>query len=70
MNDISLRKLREINNIKDFFDFIKPYYPDINIKKETISEIEKALFHIYIKLIGRILYYSPEHMRKIKGSIY
>ena len=64
MDDNSLRKLREINKIKDFIDYIKPYYPDINITKETISDIEKALFHIYIKLIGRILYYSPEHMRK------
>ncbi|MFX0042878.1 MAG: V-type ATPase subunit [Candidatus Hodarchaeota archaeon] len=64
MEELTLKRLKEINNVKDFLEYIKPYYPDINIVKETIVEIEKALFHTYIKLIGRILYYSPLNMRK------
>lgn len=45
------------------FDFIIPYYPEISINEFTIVEIEQALFHIYIKIIGKILSVSPESMR-------
>lgn len=65
MDENALGRLREINNIRDLIEYIKLYYPDISIAKETIVEIEKALFHTYIKLIGRILYYSPQNMRKL-----
>jgi len=46
-------------------DFLIPYYPEINIKDYTIIEIEQALFHIYIKIIGKLLLVSPEPMRKL-----
>lgn len=59
----SLKKLNDLKTIKEFIEYISPYYPDISIKENTIVEIEQALFDVYIKLIGKILYYSPENMR-------
>ncbi len=44
-------------------EFISPYYPEIKISDYNIMEIEQALFHILIKLIGRILYFSPDNMK-------
>ena len=64
IDDVSLAKLKTFSNIQDFIEFIRPYYPEINFKKETIIEIEQSLFHIYIKLIGKILFFSPESMRR------
>lgn len=64
MGDGTLKKLKEINNIKDFIDFIEPYYPNLNIKDFTIEEIEKALYNTFIKLIGKIITYSPKNMRE------
>jgi len=58
-----LQRLKEINDIREFIDYISPYYPDLNIKEYTIEEIEQALFHIYFKLIGKIMQYSPQNMR-------
>lgn len=59
----NLLRLKKFENIKDLIEFISPYYPEVIIKEYTIVEIEQALFHIYIKLIGRILSFSPENMR-------
>jgi vacuolar-type H+-ATPase subunit C/Vma6 len=55
--------LRKFDDIKDFIEFISPYYPEIKISDYDIVEIEHALFHILIKLIGRVLYFSPENMK-------
>lgn len=55
--------LKKLDNIKDFMEFISPYYPEIKISDYSIMEIEQALFHILIKLIGRILYFSPDNMK-------
>ena len=63
MDEQSLQELKKLRNIKEIIDFIRPYYPDLNVSKFKIVEIEKALYHIYIKLIGKILLSSPMNMR-------
>ncbi len=63
MDEITLQKLKEITDIKEFIEFISRYYPGINLNTYSIEDIEKALFHNYIKLIGKILLYSPLNMR-------
>ncbi len=42
---------------------IRPYYPNLDFKENTIEDIEVALKNNYIKLIGKILHYSPQNMR-------
>lgn len=42
---------------------IRPYYPNLDFKENTIEDIEVALNNNYIKLIGKILHYSPQNMR-------
>jgi len=64
MDDNTLKKLREIDDIKEFIDFIRPYYPKIKVKNYTIEEIEKALYNTFIKLIGKLIFYSPKNMRR------
>lgn len=64
-----LLKLKEIDDVKQFIEFLRPYYPDINIVDYTIVEIEQALFHILIKLMGKILQFSPENMRLFLRSL-
>jgi vacuolar-type H+-ATPase subunit C/Vma6 len=59
-----ITKLERTNDIKELINIIKPYFPDLEINTYTIDEIEKQLYHIYIKLIGRIISYSPENLRK------
>jgi vacuolar-type H+-ATPase subunit C/Vma6 len=63
MDDITLQKLENIKDIKQFIEYISIFYPGLTFKSYTIEEIEKALFHTYIKLIGKILYISPKTMR-------
>ncbi len=63
MDEITLNKLEEINEIKQLIEFISIYYPGLNIRSYTIEEIEKELFHTYIKLIGKIILISPRTMR-------
>ncbi len=63
MDEITLKKLEEINEIKQFIEFISKYYPGFSLTSYTIEEIERELFHTYIKLIGKILYISPTNMR-------
>ena len=63
MDEITLQKLEEITDIKQFIEFISVYYPDLSFNSYTIGEIERALFHTYIKIIGNILGYSPLNMR-------
>jgi vacuolar-type H+-ATPase subunit C/Vma6 len=59
----NLSNLNKLDNINALIDFISPYYPEIKISDYSIIEIEQALFHILIKLIGKILYFSPENMK-------
>jgi len=63
MDDVTLNKLNDINDIKEFIEFISRFYPGLSVKSYTIEEIEKALFHTYIKLIGKIILISPRSMR-------
>jgi len=63
MDSSELESLGNIDDIQEFINTIKPYYPDLEIKRYTIEEIEKSLYNIYIRLIGRIISYSPDNMR-------
>ena len=63
MDETTLKKMEEINDIKEFVEFLGLYYPGMSINNYTIEEIERALFHTYIKIIGRVMYYSPLNMR-------
>jgi V/A-type H+-transporting ATPase subunit C len=68
MDEITLRKLKDFNNIQEFVEFIGLYYPGMSINEYKIEEIERALFHTYIKIIGRIMHYSPMSMRDFLRS--
>ncbi|MFX0031475.1 MAG: V-type ATPase subunit [Candidatus Hodarchaeota archaeon] len=70
IRDESLSELKEFNDIREFIEFIQPYYPEINITNYDIVEIEQALFHILIKIIGKILHFSPENMRLFLRSLF
>ncbi|MBD3342942.1 MAG: hypothetical protein GF353_27850 [Candidatus Lokiarchaeota archaeon] len=63
MTEDEIQKLEEINEIDQILEYIAPFYPDLKVKKKTIVEIEKALYNTYIKILGKILIYSPENMR-------
>ncbi|MHA1725954.1 MAG: V-type ATPase subunit [Promethearchaeota archaeon] len=63
LDEASLSRLRQLDNIEEIINFLKPYYSELEIKKLDIVEIEKALFSTYIRLIGKIMIYSPENMR-------
>lgn len=64
MDEFTLRKLKEITDISEFIEYINPYYPGLDIKEYSIEEIEKTLSRFYIKLIGKIIYYSPVGLRR------
>jgi vacuolar-type H+-ATPase subunit C/Vma6 len=63
MDDNTLQKLEEVTDIKQFIEIISIFYPGLAAKSYKIEELEKALFHTYIKLIGKILLISPKTMR-------
>jgi len=63
MDEITLNKLEDIDKIEQLIEFIGKFYPGLTFDSYTIEEIEKALFHTYIKLIGRIIVNSPRTMR-------
>jgi len=69
LDEASLNRLKQLENIEEIINFLKPYYPELEIKKLDIVEIEKALFSTYIKLIGKIMIYSPENMRYFLRNI-
>ncbi|MFX0057797.1 MAG: V-type ATPase subunit [Candidatus Hodarchaeota archaeon] len=69
IDEASLKKLKKIKDIKEFIEVITPYYPEIDIKNYLIIEIEQALFHVYIKLMGKIMFVSPENMRRFIRSL-
>ncbi|MHA1670288.1 MAG: V-type ATPase subunit [Promethearchaeota archaeon] len=64
IDDNTLKKLKDFDEIEDFINFIEPFYPDLNIKEDTIEEIEKALYHFFFKLIGELISISPINMRR------
>jgi vacuolar-type H+-ATPase subunit C/Vma6 len=63
MDDNALLRMQDITDIKQFVEYISVFYPGLTIESYTFEDIEKALFHTYIKLIGRIIYISPGTMR-------
>lgn len=63
MDEQSLQDLKKLRDIQEIIEYIKPYYPNLSISKFRIEEIEKALYHTYIKLIGKIMLFSPKNMR-------
>lgn len=63
MDEETLKELKKINVIKDFIDFLKPYYSNLDIKDYSIEEIERALYHTLIKLIGKLISISPDRMK-------
>jgi len=64
MDDLTIQQIKQIDDVKEFIDLIAPFYPGINIKEFKIIEIEQALFHVLIMLLGKILHYSPEGMKQ------
>ncbi len=63
MDDSTIQKLEDITDIKQFLEYISIFYPGLIINSYKIEEIEKELFHTYIKLIGNIILISPRNMR-------
>jgi V/A-type H+-transporting ATPase subunit C len=58
-----LNKLKKITEVKQFVEIIKIYYPGLEISDYKLEEIEDELIHTYIKLIGKIMFYSPKNLR-------
>lgn len=63
MDDTSLQDFYNAKNINKVLDLITPFYPDLKVKAKTIEDIELALYSNYIKLVGKIILYSPQNMR-------
>ncbi|MHA1150805.1 MAG: V-type ATPase subunit [Promethearchaeota archaeon] len=63
MEDEVLEEIKIGKNIEDFINSIRPYYPGLEISEYTIEEIEKSFSHFYIKLIGKLISFSPINMR-------
>lgn len=63
MDEGSLEELKYLKNAEDLIKYIEPYYPDLGITEITIENVEKSLMHFFIKLIGKIISFSPTNMR-------
>ncbi|MFX0021547.1 MAG: V-type ATPase subunit [Candidatus Hermodarchaeota archaeon] len=63
MDDMTLQKLEDISEIKQFIEFIGVFYPGLAPSSYKTEDIERALFHTYVQLIGKILNVSPNAMR-------
>jgi len=64
MDEFTLQKLKQITEIKQLIEFIRMYYPGLSFNTYTIEDIEVALNEVYIKLIGRIISYTPVNMKR------
>ncbi|MBY9020044.1 MAG: V-type ATPase subunit [Candidatus Lokiarchaeota archaeon] len=64
----TLRRFKTIYTIENFMENLKPYYPNLEIKEFTIENIERALLNHYIRLVGKILHFSPQNMRNFLKS--
>lgn len=62
MDKNALNNLKKIYNVNALIEFIKKYYPGLDVKNLSMVEIEIAITNYYIKLIGQIMYYSPDNM--------
>ncbi|MFW9821680.1 MAG: V-type ATPase subunit [Candidatus Thorarchaeota archaeon] len=63
IDELSLQNIKKAKTVNKIVESIVPFYPDLNIKENTIENIELALYHNYIKLVGKIMLYSPPNMR-------
>ncbi|MFX1399239.1 MAG: V-type ATPase subunit [Promethearchaeota archaeon] len=63
MDETLLLKLRKIRNGQEFIEFIKPFYPTLEVKELYIEEIERAVYDAYIKIIGKLIHISPPNMQ-------
>lgn len=63
MDEDQLKKLKNYKTIEEFIEFIKPFYPDLDIKEYTIENIELALYGFFIKVNGKIISFCPLNMR-------
>ncbi|MHA1335476.1 MAG: V0D/AC39 family V-type ATPase subunit [Promethearchaeota archaeon] len=62
MKEEELKKLKTIDDIAQFIDYIKPYYPGLEIESFFIEEIERKLQETLIRLIGKMIQSSPQNM--------
>ncbi|MFW9971678.1 MAG: V-type ATPase subunit [Candidatus Odinarchaeota archaeon] len=63
IDDITLQDFNNAKNVNKVLEIIAPYYPDLKVKVKNIENIELALYHNYIKMVGKIILYSPPNMR-------
>lgn len=62
MDKNALNNLNKIDNINSLTQFIRKYYPGLDVNNLSMVEIEVAITNYYIKLIGQIMYFSPDTM--------
>lgn len=63
MDDYTLNNFDTLTDIEDLISLISPYYPNLKISEYKIEEIEKALYDVFFKLIGKLIYISPLNLR-------
>ena len=63
IDDLSLQNFNKAKNIDKVLESINLFYPDLKVKIKNIENIELALYHNYIKMVGKIMLYSPPNMR-------
>ncbi|MFW9945429.1 MAG: V-type ATPase subunit [Candidatus Odinarchaeota archaeon] len=64
MDEDTLNKLADFSTVEDFLSFIAPFYPNLKISKNTIEEIEKSLYDVFFRLIGKLIFISPLNIRR------
>ncbi|MFX1493853.1 MAG: V-type ATPase subunit [Promethearchaeota archaeon] len=64
MDEDTLKKLTDFTTIEDFLIFITNFYPDLKVSKYTIEEIEKGLYDVFFRLIGKLIFISPLNIRR------
>ncbi|MBD3229083.1 MAG: hypothetical protein GF329_12920 [Candidatus Lokiarchaeota archaeon] len=63
MKEDNIESLRKIKDINHFLEYIRLFYPGLNLKNRTIVEIQRDLNCIYTKIIGKILSISPINLQ-------
>jgi vacuolar-type H+-ATPase subunit C/Vma6 len=63
IDESTLKNFENITDIEDLINLILPYYPNLKINEFKIEEIEKALYDVFFRLIGKLIYISPLNLR-------
>ncbi|MFW9950121.1 MAG: V-type ATPase subunit [Candidatus Thorarchaeota archaeon] len=63
MDELTLKDLNDLVDIEDLISFILPYYPNLKISENKIEEIEKSLYDVFFRLIGKLINISPMNLR-------